>query len=237
MTRLGAALVAAALLLSAPPAAQAHPTYHFIGGCGYFTVSDGTDGPHTVWTGEVSVEVVAADDLRVPVGAVPISVDCVLVNETAGTEQTVFSVSGPGVAAGAGPLVFEADPDDVVYLCDDVTVGGETHLSCPEATTGDFRTFFDFVEYEVYGWPDAIACRKIGSAAPGVPGVVDVTPAGDVHVAGIWVKDCSSPRPYERAFTPACAALGRAAPGAPPAVDIRPDGDLYVAGEWIVDCS
>lgn len=241
MTRLRVALVAATLVLAAAPAAQAHPTYHYTGECEFSTISDGTDGPDTVWTGYVRADVEATDELRLPGAVVPISVECVLVNMTAGTEQTVLSASGVGVAAGAGPLVYEADPDDVVTMCWHVSVGGESHIECPGPVTTELWTTKP-VEQQ-YRYADPIVCREIGKAAPGVPGIVDVTPAGDVYVGGRQVKECSSHELLRQVDLlllqmdlVVCGELRRAAPGAPPAVEIQPDGDLYVAGEWVWEC-
>ena len=45
----------------------------------------------------------------------------------------------------------------------------------------------DLTGVEVPSDPD---CAAIGEAAPGLPGVVDVTPEGDVYLAGEWVWDC-----------------------------------------------
>lgn len=41
---------------------------------------------------------------------------------------------------------------------------------------------------------DSLACPLYASLAPGVPGVVDIAPDGDVWVAGVQVWDCP---PYE----------------------------------------
>lgn len=38
--------------------------------------------------------------------------------------------------------------------------------------------------------PAAPECDVLAALAPGVPGVVDVTPEGDVYVAGEWFWDC-----------------------------------------------
>ena len=234
MRRHRAALVATVLLLSAQPAAQAHPTYHYEVDCSFFTVSDGTDSPDTVWTGEADVRVVATDDLRVPGAVVPISVDCILVNYDSGTETTLVSASGVGAAVGAASLTFVADPDDVLTLCWAVTVGNEPHRDCQWAMTTELAPTKG-VE-QTYEWADPVVCREIGKAAPGIPGVVDVTPAGEVYVDGVQVKECSSRNVFAQADPAVCEVLRRYAPGAPPTVDIRPDGDLYVAGEWIWDC-
>ena len=234
MKRHLATLAGAALLLSALPAAQAHPTYHYWVDCSFFTVSDGTDGSGTVWTGAADVRVVATDDLEVPGAVVPISVDCILVNYDRGTETTVLSASGVGAAAGAASLVFVADPDDIVTMCWAVTVGNELHRGCPAPTTTELWTTKP-VE-QTYRWADPVVCREIGKAAPGIPGVVDVTPAGEVYVDGIQVKECSSRDVLAQPDLAVCGVLRRNAPGAPPTVDIRPDGDLYVAGQWIWDC-
>lgn len=37
---------------------------------------------------------------------------------------------------------------------------------------------------------DVTLCPVLASWSPGVPGVVDIDPTGDVYVAGVWVWDC-----------------------------------------------
>ena len=187
------ALVALGAALLAPPA-EAHPAYHSLGSCGWVVVSDGGTDENTTWSGEVDLQVVATDGSHV-YAPVPISVECRLTIDGQGT-QTVLAASSPvGIAAGATTLSFQAHPDAFVYLCAVVTVGGETHVTgnghvCGQGDPGVPPALVETIEL-VADRVDAESCAAFMAAAPGVPGVVDIEPEGDVHVAGEWFWDCA----------------------------------------------
>ena len=186
----------AVLLWTAP--AGAHPGYHYEGGCAFTAVSDGDNGPATVWSGEMHALVVATDAAGAPAPAVGIGVACeVYVNGTGPT--TVLTASGTGAAAGATTWTYQADLSDLVEVCSVVTVAGSRHATCePWSIYGPVQTVIDLIE-EIRDsiiwwppdiWPDPWICDALKAAAPGVPGVVDVTPEGDVYIAGEFFWDC-----------------------------------------------
>ena len=190
--------LAAALLWTAP--AAAHPGYDYVGGCGFATLSDGGESAETTWTGQLHAVVVATDGAGTPSPATPITIDCVVYVNHA-DPVTVLSASGTGVAANATPWSYQAAPEDIVTVCDVVAVGGERHEDCADATTTpllpqevvDLLTqVFETLDW--IGWllwdPEPGPCNEMAVAAPGVPGVVDVTPEGDVYIVGEFFWDC-----------------------------------------------
>ena len=189
-----AATVAAAAL--APPA-QAHPAHHYVGDCGFFTLSDGTDSPQTQWDGEVDVVAIATDAVTGGPAAVPIRVECELRINNATPGTVVFTATGTGVAAGAAPFTFHADPDDVVTMCHNVTVAGAAHQECADSTTTPLvpDPVWELWD-EVFGprepdpdWP----CDHIAALAGGPldqPPVLDIRTDGDIYIDGEWFWDC-----------------------------------------------
>lgn len=122
--RLPLLLVAGMLAFAAP--AQAHPNYHYEGGCEVTTVSDG--GASTTREAVASVLVVATDAGGF-LAFVPISVTCELyVNGW--YQGTILAASGTGFAANAAPVTYEASGSDVVTVCEDVNVNGNQHYVC-----------------------------------------------------------------------------------------------------------
>lgn len=133
MKRLLLASLAGATALATVTPAQAHPNWHYEGGCDFTAVSDGTDSPHTEWDGEIDVWAVATDASGIPAPNASITVDCELLINGWWPGTVVFSCSTPGTGSVgcAGQFSFTADPDDVVTMCDNVTVNGEVHKNCP----------------------------------------------------------------------------------------------------------
>ena len=128
-------LAGVAVVTAATPA-QAHPNWHYVGGCGFTTVSDGTDNPQTQWDGEIHVIAAATDSAGNPATTASITVDCELRINGATPGTIVFSCSTPGTGfvSCAGQFSFNADPDDIVTMCDIVSVNGETHKDCGQST-------------------------------------------------------------------------------------------------------
>ena len=133
MKKLLLACVATATAVATVTPAEAHPNWHYEGGCGFFTLSDGTDSPQTQWDGEIDVWAVATDAVGTPAPTASITVECELrINgETPGTIVFTCSTPGIGFVSCVGQFSFHADPDDVVKMCDLVTVNGEFHKACP----------------------------------------------------------------------------------------------------------
>jgi hypothetical protein len=191
-----AAGLAAGLLATLAPAASAHPDYHYLGGC-VLAVADDTEpygllGGRSVWTGVAAVAVVATrDDGITPAPTAPISATCDLyVN---GTPQGTIATApqADGVTAGANPTTFTANRGDWVEVCTTVHVNGEYHQSCATATETQVvpQPVLDLLDAAL-GPLDPIICTTFYPLAPGIPGVVDVSPSGDVSILGAEMYDC-----------------------------------------------
>jgi hypothetical protein len=201
MTRLGTATLAAVLLGGAwavPPAhAAADSTWD--GQCFVNTVSQDPDPDHMRWIGVLGARVLvysAATPADNPVSA---RVTCrVLVN---GVTVRQASFDGTVLVAGAGPLDFTAQANDLVQLCTDIdyTSNATPTEVCAyrdgnqippplvwDAMEGALRPANDTVATYV----DPVVCPLLAARAPGVPGVVDIDPTGDTSVAGGLVWDC-----------------------------------------------
>jgi hypothetical protein len=192
--RLLLAGLAAGLALFATPA-QAHPSHHFEGDCGFDSIEDDGPGPTTDpdhYSGVVYGYAVATDPLGVPSGQA-LTLECVLyVN---GVEDVVLTASGSGVATGASTLGFSAYPGDWVTMCTRVTVGNEAHEECwGDGMPPLFDLLIHLLNDAVFPLVDGTICPAFASLAPGVPGIVEFTAGGDVYVAGEFFWDCP---PYD----------------------------------------
>lgn len=135
MKRLLLAGAAAGLLALGAPA-QAHPDYHYAGGCGFTPVSGGVEDGDTTWTAVVTllVHATSAQGGPPPPGGGAIYAACdVYVNGV--FRGTALEASGDGIAFAATQWVYRARPDHVITLCDRVTVDGEQHMNCNGAAT------------------------------------------------------------------------------------------------------
>ena len=126
MNKLLLAGLASATAFATVTPAQAHPNWHYSGGCDFFATSDGTS-----WEAEVEVFAIATDAAGGLAPTASISVDCEL-RINGSTYGIVYSCTTPGTGfvACAGRFSFNADSDDVVTMCEIVTVNGESHKSC-----------------------------------------------------------------------------------------------------------
>ena len=202
MKKLVLASLAGITAVAAATPVQAHPTYHYYGGCSYFTLSDGTDSSQTQWDGEVHAVAVATDAVTGAPAAVAITVECELRINGATPGMILFSASGGGVVAGASHVTFHADPDDIVTMCDNVTVGGEFHKQCDETTTTPIipqpvQDAIELAEQEL----DRATCAVLQGMSGGPadqPPVIDIRSDGDVYVLGEWFWDCP---PYRTSGT------------------------------------
>ena len=192
--------LAACLLVAAAPTASAHPRYDYLGGCESTTISDGSDSPGTPWRGEASAVVVATfDEPKTPARTAPITVACELWVDGVHVATPVVA-SGTGFAAGyAVPFEYAADPDSVVYMCDRVTVGGETHRNCgfsggppgtpfPPWVVEFLEAALDFAATVV----DDLVCAELVAqdGGPVDQPPLDIRPEGDLYVGGEWFWDC-----------------------------------------------
>jgi hypothetical protein len=132
-----------------------------------------------------------------------------------GVEQSpaTLTAAGNALVRTAGPVSYLATDTDVVALCADVDATFPTHAVTCEAVSqvpvpptelyDAVDTFLatlwsvtDPIDYST----DTIQCPLFAALAPGVPGVVDITPEGDVTIVGVgpfW--DCP---PYGDLFPP-----------------------------------
>lgn len=192
--------LAAVLLTAAAPAGSAHPRYHYTGGCGFTTISDGTDSAGTRWSGEARAVVVATfDDPQTPARTVPITVECELYVDFVHV-ATPLAASGTGFAADyAVPFEYVADPDSIVHLCDLVTVGGETHRDCGISSGPPWSPFPPWVAEFLDAALDVaetvtndLVCAEFAAqdGGPADQPPLDIRPGGDVYVGGEWFWDC-----------------------------------------------
>ena len=200
---------ATALTVAAP--AEAHPNWHWMGpGCGFLTISDGTETDQTKWDGEIHVMAVATDAAGNPDPTASITVECELrINgATPGTIVFTCSTPGTGVVSCAGQFSFNAHPDDIVTMCDIVTVNGERHKDCGNSTTIPIvpEVVQEILDEQV--WP-----------------TVDPTIEEAVRITDELI--CAVTKALDETVVDQ---------GNDSAFETRNDGDLYVNGEWIWDC-
>ena len=182
---LAATAVAGSLLVAVP--AQAHPNYHYEGGC-FLHVTKRLLSSR--WEGVGGSYVTATDAAGVP-AAVWIAVECRLYRNAV-YQFTFGEASGLGHAGTVEQVEFEADDNDVITICDVVTVGGEAHTRCGNARTTNHvpQPVDDLVDAALV-FADTATCIVLKELAPFVPpGVVEITPEGDVYVAGELFWDC-----------------------------------------------
>ena len=116
-----------------------------------------------------------------------------------------FTATGTGFVTGAYPLttvwvgnltvctdidyLSTGDPSD--HLCVADTESPVVGLMEPLfPTVNDVIATINALLLQVGRIPDPILCPRFGARAPGIPGVVDITPQGDVRVAGTLIWDC-----------------------------------------------
>lgn len=213
MRRLLVAGLAAGLLATTAPAAVAHPTYHYEGGCELAvavqdTTPGGQLGGRDVWTGVMSLAAVATDAaaVRFPQPTVPIDVRCWMRINGVDIGLSVFG-AGAGFAFDLAHVTYLADPDrDWVEVCEDVWVNGEFHRACepvvytsvvPEPVLDLVQVLTDPILYQT----DPLICPLL-AVVRGLPPTLYVDPDGDVYLFGDLVYDCPpyalGQRPWRR---------------------------------------
>ncbi|HVF05050.1 MAG TPA: hypothetical protein VNA20_09430 [Frankiaceae bacterium] len=198
-TRTVAALVTAVAVAAVGPAA-AHPTHHYQGDCWLRSVQqEAATGADFVGVLAVAYAATTADSLPAP--QAPISATCdVRVN---GVVRGSVSAAGLGLAAGVASVAYPSDDDDLLEVCERVTVAGEVHNECRELPrpwnqpppTDPVTVLIELVN-EVLDplWEpvDAEVCPALQAArAAGVP-FIDAD--GDVTIEGGTWWDCP---PYD----------------------------------------
>lgn len=211
MKRLLLAGLAGATTLATVTPAQAHPNWHYDGACALTAVSDGTDSPQTHWDGEIDLWAVATDSSRtLPAPTASISAECELRINGASPGTVVASCATPGTGSVAcvSQVSFTADPDDVVTLCELVTVNGDFHKECSEAGGPPIipHPIAELVEEEVLPRLDAVTditddvvcpvTRRLDGTPLDNPPGFDVRRDGDTYVyadgSGTRVLDCDA---------------------------------------------
>jgi hypothetical protein len=207
---LAAALVSGALVV---PAAQAsHANY--TGGCRFATVNDttpdGTLGGQNTWNGQVNVVVVATDPATGAPTPANITATCEI--QVNGVGQGVaLTATGIGFAANAGTLQYVSADGDVVEVCTEVTLDSDPPVrTCVTATRTQIVPqpvidalilvidtldallvqIFDLINSILIGLDPTICTNLLVPLGPGVAGVVDILPDGDVYILGEFIWDC-----------------------------------------------
>jgi hypothetical protein len=190
ISRVTVAVAAVALLAAGVPAAHASPPRP---GCGFETVAPaGSDTYDGAAVGYATFDDGATHTLR-----------CVVwVN---GVEATATPVStGSRLLVTEGLLHYTAGPADIVDLCPEVDGVRECHWSDgqlpPQEVIDALAEVFGLLAGAEAAYVDPLVCSVLAAIAPGVPGVLDITPAGDTTVAGagpLW--DCP---PYGDLYRP-----------------------------------
>jgi hypothetical protein len=189
-----------AMLAVTGPISHAAPAALVHAGCGFESIAEETVTGDT-YTGAVYGYAVFADHGTHTLRCF-ITVD--------GVDQGGVSASGTVFVAGAGTVAYNAVEDETVELCTEID---GTLVSCGSATgpqipPQEVIDLLDTVFATLYGvytpieWQlDPVICTLLKAAAPGIPGVVDITADGDTTVAVIGpLYDCP---PHGDLFPPA----------------------------------
>jgi hypothetical protein len=182
-----------AILGAVSPAASATSSLgdNIKGGCFFNTDENAvaTNGQNQGVIGDLSA---TTDATGAPTGA---TVTCVI--EVNGIKQTAtqHSYSGTGVQAGSDPIVFTADSNATVLLCQDVTYAdGSTETEiCPAATSQDLppqavideiNFIFDTVNGVLSGIDTSALCTVTKALAPlDLGGVVVIAADGSLTIS------------------------------------------------------
>lgn len=189
-----AALAAATLVAPAPVVATTAVRVHVlhevsVGGCGFLAVRDdtGTYAPKGTWAGVVWMAYVQ------PVGTSsfgPAWCDLVI----NGVDDTMLGPSGSVhgvVLVDADLLAFTAGDTDSVQMCDNLVVNNTLTQRCDDAVAAQVPPeSVNDILFDTLQPVDAAACPYLASTSPGLPGVIDVDPSGDVRVEGNRLWDC-----------------------------------------------
>lgn len=167
----------------APPATAAHAVH----GCDFVAASE--DGEH--YEGHLYGYVVSA------LPGEPVTLSCRLM-VGGGTVFEVEREGGQSVSVST-PVAYDASELTWVDLCYDWRAGTEYGTTCRAVTTmqvpsqlvrDEFASLLLLVTDIHRGTLAPALCPVLRMLAPGVPGVVDITPDGTVYVAGQWVWGC-----------------------------------------------
>ncbi len=208
-----ATLAVGMLTVSAPIAAHAaHTSYR--GGCGFATLNDTTPGGQLggqdVWNGEVDMEIIATDSSanKVP-QPFAISAFCELLVNGVSQGTVLGPQSGIGFVAAVGQIQFTASTTDIVSLCDNVTVDGESTRNCTDAVITQIipqpvidlldmvintaidalNTVNDLLNQLVFEPTDFVTCTALVALQGTVnglnqPGIAHIDSDGDLHLGG-----------------------------------------------------
>lgn len=176
MKRLVLAGLAAAMLATGAPAAQADPDRHYSGGCSFTRLPDLSTSSQ--WAAEVRLVAVAtraSDSSPTPTEEMTGSCDLRINGTYNGT--VLGPVSGTGAIAGVDAFQYLTDSDDVIELCDDITVAGEAHYVCrrtdptpipPDEVIEALVMILDILNELVFEPTDVLTCAVLAALAPTV---------------------------------------------------------------------
>jgi hypothetical protein len=188
MLRFVAAAAVAAACLGSAPAAHASLVRTE---CGYDTFAkEGVTGGPDTFEG-ASFGYAVFDD-----GA-PHTLRCYVTVDGVASASTP-TARGRGLVVTAGPVVMEIPEGATALMCteiDGVTLGCE---GPPDESSMAHMVASIFTLVADAG--DPLACPVFSALAPGVPGVVDIAPEGDLTLAGVGpLWDCP---PYGNLYPP-----------------------------------
>lgn len=188
MRRLAALTVVA--LLAAAPAATAHPTYHYAGGCYLLAATRTIDPSPTRLSGVLAVAAVAETSNFAPAPGATIAATCTLRRN--GTEVAHASSTGTTVAAAASEFIVTALPSDLLTVCWTITVETDAHTGCDPVSTAQVLPpqVTNTAGPVLRGLLDPLLCPLFARLV-GVPGVVETNAQGDLFVLGRSLYDCA----------------------------------------------
>ena len=184
-----ASLAVSALALNVPAAHAEHAQYD----CGFETLAQETaTGGQDTYTGA------AYGFIASPTPQESVSIRCYV--SVDGSDQGGTNTgSGTNFATTQGQVTFTASDTQEVLLCAEWSAGSEgPEVECFPTTNTQIppQPVIDLLDqiFAATGAVDFLLCPILGGLAPGVPGVLDITPEGDVSIAGSLFWDCP---PYE----------------------------------------
>lgn len=129
MRKLAVAVALAAATFTSTSAAQAHPNYHYTGGCSVAIVSADTSNTPS-WRFVTTISAMATNIHSGAPEAVPIKVECWLRINGVGHGYLASANSEVVVVTPPQSTSVTAAMDAVFTVCDEVTVGGDFHMAC-----------------------------------------------------------------------------------------------------------
>jgi hypothetical protein len=194
--------LAAGMLATAAPMAQANHNGNFTGGCGFDTVNQETATGQS-WVGEASVVIVATTPGTPPAPNTPnptasiTNVSCEFFINGVSQGTILTAPNGTGVTANAGRFEFSASETDTTTVCTHATINGTPYTHCadgevtqipPQAVIDAINAVFQIIADATAGL-DPLLCSVIWLVAPTVNSLeattglyIDVQASGDCDI-------------------------------------------------------